>query len=156
VVDYLATRPDVDMSKLALAGISFGGTLAPIAASHDHRYSAVIALDGLVSLQDAVIAQAPPLETFYNSTNATIFDEYMNTIRRNTSYPSSIRWLIDQGLFSFNTESPYDWWGQVGNITMSPEIVANLSMPVFVGKGEDDTDTVCLDTFGRLAQQRSH
>jgi dienelactone hydrolase len=41
VVDYLETRPDVDMTRLALAGISFGGQLVPLAASHDKRYSAL-------------------------------------------------------------------------------------------------------------------
>lgn len=51
VVDYLESRPDVDMSKLALVGISFGGILAPRAASREHRISAVLAIDGFHSFQ---------------------------------------------------------------------------------------------------------
>lgn len=54
VVDYLATRADVDMSKLALIGNSFGGNLAPRAASGEHRFSAVISNDGLPSMQQAI------------------------------------------------------------------------------------------------------
>jgi dienelactone hydrolase len=41
VVDYLETRSDVDIKKLALTGVSFGGILAPLAASRDKRYSAL-------------------------------------------------------------------------------------------------------------------
>ena len=46
VVDYLENRSDVDMSKLALAGMSFGGILAPVAASREHRVSPVFAIEG--------------------------------------------------------------------------------------------------------------
>jgi pimeloyl-ACP methyl ester carboxylesterase len=143
VVDYLSKRPDVDMSKLALVGISFGGTLAPRAASHDNRYSAVVSLDGLYSLQEALEEQLPPQITeYFNPQNATLFDEIMNSIRLNSSYPTDLRWIIDQGLFAFNTTSPYDWFARLGNFTMGPDIVKNLPMPVFVAKGQDDNSTL--------------
>lgn len=47
VVDYLTKRHDVDTDKIALIVVSFGGTLAPLAASREHRLSAVVAIDGL-------------------------------------------------------------------------------------------------------------
>lgn len=53
VVDYLANRSDVDMSKLAQLGISFGAQLAPIAASREPRFSALLSVDGLASIRDA-------------------------------------------------------------------------------------------------------
>ena len=143
VVDYLSTRQDVDMSKLALVGISFGGTLAPRAASRDHRYSAVVAIDGLYSVQEAFAEQLPTkILEYFNPGNATVFSEIMHSIQGNATYPSSLRWLIDQGLFSFDTESAYDWFTRLGNITMGAEIVKDLPMPIFVGKGQDDTSTL--------------
>ena len=52
VIDYLATRSDVDMTKIAKLGVSpFGGSLAPIAASQEHRPSALISIEGLASIQ---------------------------------------------------------------------------------------------------------
>ena len=54
IIDYLATRSDVDMSKIANWGQSFGGSLAPIAASQEHRPSALIAIEGLASIQQAI------------------------------------------------------------------------------------------------------
>jgi hypothetical protein len=47
------------MSKLALLGVSFGGTLAPHAASRDHRYSVVIAIDGIYSLTESLKEELP-------------------------------------------------------------------------------------------------
>ena len=41
-VDYLLTRPDVDPERVALLGLSFGGYLAPRAASFEHRLCASI------------------------------------------------------------------------------------------------------------------
>jgi pimeloyl-ACP methyl ester carboxylesterase len=141
VVDYLLTREDVDQSKLALLGVSFGGTLAPRAASKDDRFSAVIALDGLYSLQETLTAQIPPVQQYFNPGNETIFNEVMNAIRTNASYPTNLRWIIDQGLFAFNTTEPYTWFSRLGEIIMGADIVKTLKMPVFVGKGQDDTST---------------
>ena len=41
-VDYLITRPDVDPDRVALLGLSFGGYLAPRAASFEHRLRACV------------------------------------------------------------------------------------------------------------------
>ena len=38
VVDFAVTRPEVDPSRIALMGISFGGYLAPRAASGEPRW----------------------------------------------------------------------------------------------------------------------
>jgi pimeloyl-ACP methyl ester carboxylesterase len=43
-VDYALSRPEVDPSRIALIGASFGGYFAPRAAAFDKRLAAVIAL----------------------------------------------------------------------------------------------------------------
>lgn len=53
-MDYICNRSDVDMSKLALVEISFGGQLAPIAASRESRFSALLSLPGSASLAKTV------------------------------------------------------------------------------------------------------
>ena len=50
VVDYALTQPEVDPRKIALMGVSFGGYLAPRAASVEHRLAALIADPGEYSL----------------------------------------------------------------------------------------------------------
>lgn len=45
-IDYLATRPDVDMSRLGYVGFSFGADTGAILASVDHRFKAVVVASG--------------------------------------------------------------------------------------------------------------
>lgn len=45
--DYLAARADVDASKVAVMGYSFGGYLAPRIAAFEHRYAACIAFGAM-------------------------------------------------------------------------------------------------------------
>jgi hypothetical protein len=42
VIDWLVAQPDVDAAKIALVGRSFGGYLAPRAASVEHRIAALV------------------------------------------------------------------------------------------------------------------
>ena len=132
------------MERIALTGLSFGGTLAPRAAAYEKRIKAVLAIDGLYSLLEALEQQIPAqLVQLYKSNRTALFDEYILSISHNASYPSEFRWFIDQGLFAFNTRSATEWWKTLEQITMGPEIVGNLSgVPVFVAKGENDKLTL--------------
>ena len=60
VVDYLFTRPEVDQRRVALMGISFGGYLAPRAASFEPRLAALIADPGQLSLFEEMKRRLPP------------------------------------------------------------------------------------------------
>lgn len=156
VVDYLSTRSDVDMSSLALAGISFGGSLAPRVAAYEHRFAAVMAIDGMYSMQAAFEADiSPELVELFKSGNKTAFDNVMNQIRLDPTEPSSIRWLIDQGLFAFHTSSPFDWFSQLGNYSLDG-LYDKITCPVFIGDGQDDVlvpgqAQVVADALGDLA-----
>ncbi|KAI5923248.1 alpha/beta-hydrolase [Camillea tinctor] len=141
VVDYLIEQrgADVDPQRIALGGISFGGTLAPLAASREHRIAATVAIDGLYSLQQGTLAQFPAaLARLFDSGNQTAFDAYLNAARANPSVSSQFRWFIDQGLWAFATQSPFDWFTRLGEISLDPDVLANVSGPVFVGRGQND------------------
>ena len=53
IVDFLHARPDVDTTRIALTGWSFGGELVTRAAAFEKRLAAVCADPGLVSAWDA-------------------------------------------------------------------------------------------------------
>jgi hypothetical protein len=59
VVDVLLERPDVDPARLALMGRSFGGYLAPRAASGEHRFAALIADPGQHDIGHAFTTRFP-------------------------------------------------------------------------------------------------
>ncbi len=54
VVDYALSRPEVDPERVALVGWSFGGYLAPRAASGEHRLAACIADPGQWDMLEAI------------------------------------------------------------------------------------------------------
>ncbi|KAI1488139.1 alpha/beta-hydrolase [Biscogniauxia mediterranea] len=141
VVDYLTSErgTEVDARRIALGGLSFGGTLAPLAASREHRIAATVAIEGLYSLQQGTLAQFPAaVAALFNSGNRTAFDAYLNAARASPSVSSQFRWFVDQGLWAFATQSPFDWFTRLGDVSLSPEILANITCPVFVGRGQID------------------
>jgi pimeloyl-ACP methyl ester carboxylesterase len=56
VIDFIQDRPEVDMERLALMGISFGGYFAARAASYEPRIKALIANSPILSLHDYLAA----------------------------------------------------------------------------------------------------
>jgi len=140
VIDWLRKRDDVDIDRIALAGISFGGQLAPLAASHEHRLAAVLAVDGMFDLQQSVLEKYPPqLAQLYKSGNATAFD---GAIREALSRPGALtefKWGVDQGTWAWNTTSPFIWMNKMGDMRISQEMLANITCPVFVASGQGDS-----------------
>ncbi|HVX19611.1 MAG TPA: alpha/beta fold hydrolase [Acidimicrobiales bacterium] len=59
VVDWLLARPDVDPARIALMGLSFGGYLAPRAATKEHRFAACISDCGPYDLFETAVARIP-------------------------------------------------------------------------------------------------
>ena len=58
LLDYLVARPQVDPSRLAVAGSSYGGGLALLLAAYDHRIKAVAADITWSSLSEALFPDA--------------------------------------------------------------------------------------------------
>ncbi|MEM7009795.1 MAG: CocE/NonD family hydrolase, partial [Thermodesulfobacteriota bacterium] len=56
VIDFIQDRPEVDMGRLALMGISFGGYFVTRAASHEPRIKALIPNSPILNLHDYLAA----------------------------------------------------------------------------------------------------
>ncbi|KAJ4345935.1 uncharacterized protein N0V89_012071, partial [Didymosphaeria variabile] len=142
VVDYIHNRTDVDASKIVLMGISYGGTLAPRAASQEPRIAAVIQLDGLSSMQHDLREQFPAeLTELFDNGNQVEFDEILTALANNESQPIYNRYFVQQGLYAFGTKSPYEWFTRLGPIAVTNETVQGVGMrPVYIAKGEVSTN----------------
>ncbi|CAI7564967.1 unnamed protein product [Penicillium pancosmium] len=138
IVDYLETRDDVDLDRVALVGISFGGQLAPLAATREHRLKAVLAIDGMNDLYGHFKAGMPDsLTELYDQGHHEKFDEEFLSVE--ASGATYLRWAIAQSLFSFNTTSPSEWWGRLPEFTLNSTMLKSISCPVFIGEGENDS-----------------
>ncbi|KAF5640904.1 hydrolase or acyltransferase (alpha beta hydrolase superfamily) [Fusarium tjaetaba] len=138
IVDYALSRDDVDGSKLALMGFSFGGVLAPRAAAFEHRLAAVIALDGVFDFGQAMFKQfGPEITELFKAGKKKEIDEAVALAQNNASMPSTLRWGIDQGEWSFKTHSAYTLLEKSQGSTLKG-IVDKIKAPVFVGDGQND------------------
>ncbi|KAK2872127.1 hypothetical protein FQN49_002537 [Arthroderma sp. PD_2] len=138
VVDYALTRPEVQADAIGLMGYSFGGFLAPRAAALEHRIAAVLAMDGIYDFGKSVVEPFPDkLTAVFKSGNANLFDSIMGEIIADPSTSSNIRWVVQQGLWSFNTESPFEWLSKTQAYNVDG-FIQNITMPVFVANAQNE------------------
>lgn len=62
MIDYLATRPDVDVANIGVQGISMGGYGGPRAASGEKRIKAVLVSSGSYNLGQDLFDYFPPIQ----------------------------------------------------------------------------------------------
>ncbi|KAF4341232.1 hydrolase or acyltransferase (alpha beta hydrolase superfamily) [Fusarium beomiforme] len=138
VVDYALSRDDVDSSKVGLMGFSFGGFLASRAAAFEHRLAAVIALDGIYDFSQTIFRQfGPDLTKLFEAGKKNEVDEEVAKVQNNPNVPSTLRWGINQGEWSFKTHSAYTFLQKTKAYTLEG-IVDKIKAPVFVGDGQND------------------
>jgi len=138
VVDYLSALPEVDPSAIGILGISFGGYLAPRAAAFEHRLAAVICLDGVYDFGALWLNNLDPDNTeVFKAGNKTAFDTGINAYRSASDTSTETKWAFDQGLWSFNTLSLFDFITQTEAYTLE-DVVDKITVPVFVGDAEDE------------------
>jgi dienelactone hydrolase len=138
VVDYLLTREDVDASKITLMGYSFGGFLAPRAAAFEHRLAAVIAIDGLYDFGESILAQfGEGPASLVLAGNKTAVDQLGEQLQASSDAPTTIRWGLNQGEWTFKTHSAYDYVIQAQDYTLKG-LVDKIKAPMFIGEAESD------------------
>lgn len=138
VVDYLFASQSavVDPSRLVLFGYSFGGYLAARAAAFEPRLSAVMLDGGIFDLYEAFSSQLPPqgLEVF-ESGNKSAFDALAASLAESPDSPTELVWGIEQGLWSFNTKSAYDWLQMTKSYNLT-DVIGKIKVPVWTADAE--------------------
>jgi len=78
IIDFLASRTDVDADRIALYGWSQAGYWVPRAVAFEHRIAAAVADPGVVDVSTSWIAQSPPeLVKLLADNDKATFDQYM-------------------------------------------------------------------------------
>ena len=109
VVDYAVSRPEVDPTRIALIGWSFGGYLAPRAASAEPRLAACIADPGLWDLLEALKASAP-LPPEVRDHLADVDPAVLQPLFAWMAEEPALHWaFIQRGLWVHGLESLFDY-----------------------------------------------
>jgi len=106
VVDFALTRPEIDSAKIALMGISFGGYLAPRAASGEPRLAACIADPGEFSLLEEFKSRVPSFiaRELPNGNPAVL--GLLNLILRRRLRHTTAGWGLRRGLWVHGVADP--------------------------------------------------
>ncbi len=146
VVDFALTLPEVDPTKLVLHGWSFGGYLAPRAATAEHRLAACVSDSGPYDLFDASIARIPgPLAKQVPDGNPTVLKILSRVLDSVMKKPSS-GWALRRNLWVHGLTEPLDYF------RMAPEYTLKgrehlIRCPTFVCATEGDDLSVNARTL---------
>ncbi|KAM5350394.1 hypothetical protein ACJ41O_006899 [Fusarium nematophilum] len=135
--DYLLTEKAfaVDPTKLALFSYSFGGFHAARAAAFEPRIKAVLN-GGIWDTYEAFSAQlTPEMQELYDSGDKKAFDEMVLKFRESDDAPTTVKWGINQGLWSFNTKSPYEFFELTKQYNIR-DVVDRIEAPVWIADAE--------------------
>lgn len=138
IVDYVLTNhtSSVDADRLVLFGYSFGGYLAARAAAFEPRLAAVLLNGGIWSTYDSFMSQlTPDIRKVLESGEKENFDNMIKDLLNQTNVPTDIRWGVEQGLWSFNTESPFDFLEMTKDYTIA-NVVDQIRVPTWVADAE--------------------
>ncbi|KAJ5126316.1 hypothetical protein N7448_005620 [Penicillium atrosanguineum] len=139
VVDYLIQQPEVDTTRIGLLGYSLGGYLSVRAAAFEHRLAAVIAIDGIWDVYKSFAESLLPAEWIasFEAGDATGLNFQIDEFRPKADTPTTLRWIIDQGLWAFNVEDANGLLNGIKKMTLEG-LESQIQCPVYVGDAADD------------------
>jgi alpha-beta hydrolase superfamily lysophospholipase len=138
VIDWAVARPEVDAGRIALAGYSMGGGLAPRAAAFEPRIRALICIDGIYDIGQAYTARLGlGADTEHRLTADT--DPELDAMAQEMMHANPlVRWACRQGMWSFGVGTPRAFLAASLAYHLRDGIAEKITCPVFVGRGESD------------------
>ena len=134
-VDWLLARPEVDPARIVVVGRSWGGYLAPRAATAEHRVAAVVA-DAAQYAPGAGAASLLPPE--YRDHLHTGDPAVLNRVlTERMQQDSAIDFTLNRGMLTHGLHTPLDYLRGSAPYTIDG-LADRISCPVLVCSGEND------------------
>lgn len=137
VVDYAVSRPEVDPVRIALMGISFGGYLAPRAASGEPRLAACIADPGEFSLFEELKSRVPGFVARALPDGSPFILGLMNLIARRRMRHLTEGWGMRRGLWVHGLDSPLEYMRMTQQYSLEGR-AEQIRCPTLVCSAEND------------------
>lgn len=140
VVDFALTLSGVDLEKIALMGVSFGGYLAPRAAAFEKRIKALVANDGIYDFGVTQLAAVPPDQraAFIAALNQKDAPELDAKILQGAQKSPSAKWGMDQAGFVMGEPTPHATVAKLLQFNLRDGIAEQISCPTLVLDAEED------------------
>lgn len=150
VIDYALTRPEVDPRRIGLMGVSFGGYLAPRAASADPRVAALIADPGQRSLFEEMQRRLPAFVAHRLMNEGGIVCRLLERVLDRRLRQVSRGWALRRGLMVHGVQRPLDYLRLTAAYCVErPEAI---HCPTLICAAEDDeVGATARDLYDALA-----
>jgi hypothetical protein len=107
------------------------------AAAFGHRLAATVALDEVYDMFTATTKMlVVNFITAYDAGDLRQVDDLIRGMLSNDKIPAVARWVFENGLWSFATDSPLELLQKLDLMTLDG--VARVKCPVFVGEASED------------------
>jgi hypothetical protein len=131
MVDALAKHPRVDPRRIALVGRSFGGVIAPRAASAEHRLAAMIVDPGQLEMGGAVMKRLGDLGKQLDDPAADNQFQSLLTV-------PALRGFLAPRMVTHGITSVHEYFRDLRRYT-NQDTAAAITCPAFVTDNETDT-----------------
>src|SRR5215217_9019917 len=138
VVDYALTRSEVDPKRIALMGWSFGGYLAPRAASGEHRLAACLADPCLWDLLEAAKARFSALPKDVLERLPNVDPEVLEPFVEHIQETPTLRWAIVQRGFWVQGAGSLSEYLKLAEDYSLKEVVSQIRCPTLLTWAESD------------------
>jgi pimeloyl-ACP methyl ester carboxylesterase len=136
-LDYLSGRPEVDPQRVAQIGLSFGGYLAPRAASGNPSLAACIADPGQYSLIEEARTRLPGfLARELPDGSPFMLNALDRLLSRRLKHPTK-GWALRRGLWTHAVERPIDYLRLTAEYTLAGR-VQQIRCPTLICSAEED------------------
>ena len=134
-IDWLLTRPDVDPGRIALMGRSWGGYLAPRAATAEHRIAALIADAAQYVPSERVKLLLPP--EYRDQLRTADPDELNQALLGAMEQNPFVAFAINRGLLTHGVERPIDYLLAYEPYTIRG-LADRITCPTLICEAEND------------------
>jgi pimeloyl-ACP methyl ester carboxylesterase len=138
VVDYAFSRPEVDPRRVALIGWSFGGYLAPRAASGEHRLAACIADPGQWDMLEAMKGFFSSLPKEALEDLPDIDPSLLKPIEERIMSDASLRWSVVQRAFWVHGIDSLADYLRIAKAYQLSSVVDKIRCPTLATQAEND------------------
>lgn len=137
IVDWLAARTDVDPARIALMGLSFGGYLAPRAATAERRLAACISDCGPYDLFATSASRLPGLLARQLPDGNPAMLRLLGRILRTVMAKPTAGWALRRNLLVHGLDDPLAFFRIAPQYTLKGR-EALITCPTLVCSAEDD------------------